>query len=59
MLNMDATSVSLHINNTALSDVVEIRDSLVGDLDHGLDVFEEYRGVLKTVLRQLQREMRD
>ena len=49
----------LQINNTALSDAVEIWDALVGDLNDRVDVFDEYREVLKNAIRKLQREMRD
>ena len=44
---------SLHLNNTDLSDVVEIRDSLVGYLNYRVAVFDEDRVVLKASLRQL------
>ena len=52
------TATSLQLNNMALSDVVEIRDPLVGEINDRVAVFEEYRVVLKTAPRQLQRDMR-
>ena len=48
---MEATSTSLQLNNTALSDVLESRDALVGDLNGGVAVLEEDRVVLKAALR--------
>ena len=59
MFDLEATAKSLQINNKALSDVVESRDTLVGELNDRVALFEEERVVLKTVLRQLQREIRD
>ena len=53
------TKTSLQLNNTALSDVVESWDDLVGELNDRVAVFEEEKLVLKAALRQLQREMRD
>ena len=59
MYELEATATSLQLNNTALSDVVESRDALVGELNDRVAVFEEDRVVLKAALRQLQREMSD
>ena len=57
--DLEETEMSLQLNNTALSDVVEIQDALVWDLKDKVAVFEENRVVLKASLRQLHREMRD
>ena len=58
MFEIEMTATSLQLNNMALSDVVEIRDPLVGEINDRVAVFEEYRVVLKTAPRQLQRDMR-
>ena len=58
MFDLEATAKLLQLNNMALSDVVEIRDPLVGEINDRVAVFEEYRVVLKTAPRQLQRDMR-
>ena len=56
---MEATATSLQLKNMTLSDAVDIRDALVGELHDRVVVFEEDRVVLKAALRQLQRDMRD
>ena len=58
VFDMEVTETSLHLNNTSLSEVVDIQDALVGNLNNRVDVFEEDRVVLKADLRQIQRETR-
>ena len=55
---MEATATSLQLKNMTLSDAVDIRDALVGELHDRVVVFEEDRVVLKADLRQIQRETR-
>ena len=43
----------LQLNTTALLDVVEILDALVGELNDRVAMFEEDRRVLESALRQL------
>ena len=51
MLELEATSTSLQINNTSLSDIVESQDALVGELNNRVDVFEEERFMLREELK--------
>ena len=55
VFEMEVTATSLHINNMALSDVVESRDTMVEYIHNKVDMFKEERVVLKATLRQLQR----
>ena len=51
MFDLEVMAAYLQLNNTALSDVLESRDALVGDLNGGVAVLEEDRVVLKAALR--------
>ena len=42
MFDLEAAATSIQLNNTALSDVVEIQYSLVLELDDTVDMFKEY-----------------
>ena len=59
VFELETMATSLQLYNTPLSDVVEIQDVLVGELINRVAMFEEDRVVLKAMLRDLQREMRD
>lgn len=54
----DAISV-LRQNNTAISDMIESRDSLISELNNRVQVFEEDKMVLKAALKQLQKDFRE
>ena len=47
MFDMEATVTPLQLNNMSLSDIVESQDTLVGDLNERMVMFEEDRVVLK------------
>ena len=51
VFDLEVMAAYLQLNNTALSDVLESRDALVGDLNGGVAVLEEDRVVLKAALR--------
>ena len=57
MFELEATTTSLHINNTDLSEILESQDYLVGDLNNRVAMFEEDRVVLKVMFIQLHMEM--
>ena len=59
VFELEVMATSIQLNNTALSDVVESLDALVGELNDMVAIFEEEIVVLKATLRKLQREMRD
>lgn len=51
--------MSLQQNNSAISEMVESRDSIIDELNNRIAVFEEDKVVLKAALRQLQKEMKE
>jgi len=50
---------TLQQNNSAISEMVSSRDSLIDELNGRVEVFEEDKMVLKAALRQLQKEMKE
>lgn len=50
---------SLQQNNSAISEMVESRDSIIDELNNRISVFEEDKVVLKAALRQLQKEIKE
>ena len=53
VFDMEDTAMLIHINNMSLSDIVESQDTLVGDLNDRMVMFEEDRVVLKAAPIQL------
>lgn len=51
--------MSLQQNNSAISEMVESRDSIIDELNNRIAVFEEDKVVLKAALRQLQKEIKE
>lgn len=49
----------LQQNNSAISEMVHSRDTLIEELNNRVAVFEEDKLVLKAALRQLQKEMKE
>lgn len=56
---LEAAVMSLQQNNSAISEMVESRDSIIDELNNRIAVFEEDKVVLKAALRQLQKEIKD
>jgi chromosome segregation ATPase len=56
---LETAVASLQQNNSAISDMVESRDSIINELNNRIAVFEEDKVVLKAALRQLQKEMKE
>ena len=56
---LEAALTTLQQNNSAISEMVESRDTLINELNDRVAVFEEDKLVLKAALRQLQKEMRE
>ena len=59
VFDLEATAKFLQFNNMALSDIVEIQDALLGELNDRVAVFEDDRVVVKAALRQIHKEIRD
>ena len=59
MFDLEATAKFLQFNNMALSDIVEIQDALLGELNDRVAVFEDDRVVVKAALRQIHKKIRD
>lgn len=56
---LEAAVMSLQQNNSAISEMVESRDSIIDELNNRIAVFEEDKVVLKAALRQLQKEIKE
>ena len=56
---LEAIVASLQQNNSAISEMVESRDSIIDELNNRIAVFEEDKVVLKAALRQLQKEIKE
>lgn len=56
---LEVVAASLQQNNSAISEMVESRDSIIDELNNRISVFEEDKVVLKAALRQLQKEIRE
>ena len=56
---LESAVLSLQQNNSAISEMVESRDSIIDELNNRIAVFEEDKVVLKAALRQLQKEMKE
>ena len=56
---LEAAVASLQQNNSAISEMVESRDSIIDELNSRIAVFEEDKVVLKAALRQLQKEIKE
>jgi predicted nuclease with TOPRIM domain len=54
---LEAVAASLQQNNSAISEMVESRDTIIDELNNRIAVFEEDKVVLKAALRQLQKEI--
>lgn len=56
---LEAIVTSLQQNNSAISEMVESRDTIIDELNNRIAVFEEDKVVLKAALRQLQKEIKE
>lgn len=56
---LESAVLSLQQNNSAISEMVESRDSIIDELNNRIAVFEEDKVVLKAALRQLQKEIKE
>lgn len=56
---LEGVVASLQQNNSAISEMVESRDSIIDELNNRISVFEEDKVVLKAALRQLQKEIEE
>jgi predicted nuclease with TOPRIM domain len=56
---LEGVVASLQQNNSAISEMVESRDTIIDELNNRISVFEEDKVVLKAALRQLQKEIKD
>ncbi|CAJ1942848.1 unnamed protein product [Cylindrotheca closterium] len=56
---LEGVVASLQQNNSAISEMVESRDSIIDELNNRISVFEEDKVVLKAALRQLQKEIKE
>lgn len=56
---LESAVLSLQQNNSAISEMVESRDSIIDELNNRIAVFEEDKLVLKAALRQLQKEIKE
>jgi predicted nuclease with TOPRIM domain len=56
---LETVAASLQQNNSAISEMVESRDSIIDELNNRIEVFEEDKVVLKAALRQLQKEIKE
>ena len=56
---LEGAVMSLQQNNSAISEMVESRDSIIDELNNRIAVFEEDKVVLKAALRQLQKEIKE
>ncbi len=56
---LEAALSTTQQNNSAISEMVISRDSLIDELNDRVSVFEEDKMVLKAALKQLQKEMKD
>lgn len=56
---LEAALSATQQNNSAISEMVSSRDSLIDELNDRVSVFEEDKLVLKAALKQLQKEMKE
>lgn len=56
---LEAMVLSLQQNNTAISEMVEARDSVINELNSRITAFEEDKVVLQAALRQLRKEIKE
>jgi chromosome segregation ATPase len=56
---LETVVTSLQQNNSAISEMVESRDTIIDELNNRIAVFEEDKVVLKAALRQLQKEIKE
>ena len=59
MHELEAVLSTTQQNNSAISEMVSSRDSLIDELNDRVSVFEEDKMVLKAALKQLQKEMKE
>ena len=57
--DLEAMTKFLQLSNMSLSDVLDIRDALVGEINYRVAVLKDARVVVRAALRHIHKEMRD